>query len=49
MYKTKLVNEHQDLMKYDIIKSILPRENNQDPKFPQSRYFKMQIWDLGKV
>ena len=24
MYKTKLVNEHQDLMKYDIIKSILP-------------------------
>ena len=24
MYITKLVNEHQDLMKYDIIKSILP-------------------------
>ena len=24
MYKTKLVNEDQDLMKYDIIKSILP-------------------------
>lgn len=24
MYKTKLVNEHQDLMNYDIIKSILP-------------------------
>jgi hypothetical protein len=23
MYITKLVNEHQDLMKYDIIKSIL--------------------------
>jgi hypothetical protein len=23
MYKTKLVNEYQDLMKYDIIKSIL--------------------------
>jgi len=23
MYKTKLVNEDQDLMKYDIIKSIL--------------------------
>jgi hypothetical protein len=24
MYKTKLVNEDQDPMKYDIIKSILP-------------------------
>ena len=24
MYKTKLVNDHQDLMKYDIIKGILP-------------------------
>ena len=23
MYKTKLVNEYQDLMKYDIIKTIL--------------------------
>jgi hypothetical protein len=49
MYITKLVNEHQDLMKYDIIKSILSDVKIIDPKFPQSRYFKMQIWELCKV
>ena len=27
MYKTKLVNKYQDLMKYDIIKSILSDAN----------------------
>ena len=47
MYKTKLVNEDQDLMKYDIIKSILSDAKIiRNPKFPQTRYFKMQIWEF---
>jgi hypothetical protein len=47
MYTTKLVNEYQDLMKYDIIKSILSDAKIiKIQKFPQSRYFEMHIWDF---
>jgi len=47
MYKTKLVDEDQDLMKYDIIKSILS-----DAKIIKIQsslkhvIFKMQIWEF---